>query len=203
MHKSISTPELEVINLSKKFDDKHILTSLSFSVEKGQKIAIKGESGRGKTTLLRLLAGIVAPDSGEIRFGDKIFNALSAKSIRNRIAYLPQGIDFIAEDGNELCEMLSTDKGKVTKSLDALFLDGSILEQPFAELSGGEKQRMLISIILGLNRPILMLDEPTSALDANSTKRLIDLIWGFPDITLISTSHNPIWEEHCHKVISL
>ncbi|MDD2197971.1 MAG: ABC transporter ATP-binding protein [Bacteroidales bacterium] len=203
MHKSISTLELEVINLSKKFDDKHILTSLSFSVEKGQKIAIKGESGRGKTTLLRLLAGIVAPDSGEIRFGDKIFNALSAKSIRNRIAYLPQGIDFIAEDGNELCEMLSTDKGKVTKSLDALFLDGSILEQPFAELSGGEKQRMLISIILGLNRPILMLDEPTSALDANSTKRLIDLIWGFPDITLISTSHNPIWEEHCHKVISL
>ncbi len=203
MHKSISTLELEVINLSKKFDDKHILTSLSFSVEKGQKIAIKGESGRGKTTLLRLLAGIVAPDSGEIRFGDKIFNALSAKSIRNRIAYLPQGIDFIAEDGNELCEMLSTDKGKVIKSLDALFLDGSILEQPFAELSGGEKQRMLISIILGLNRPILMLDEPTSALDANSTKRLIDLIWGFPDITLISTSHNPIWEEHCHKVISL
>ena len=203
MHKSANTPELKVVNLSKRFDDKHIFTSLSFSVDKGQKISIKGESGRGKTTLLRILAGIAAPDGGEIRFGDKVFNAHSAKCIRNRIAYLPQGIDFIAEDGNELCQMLFTDKGKVTKSLDALFLDGNILEQPFAELSGGEKQRMLISIILGLNRPILMLDEPTSALDANSTKRLIDLIWGFPDITLISTSHNSIWEEHCHKVISL
>lgn len=195
--------ELEVANLSKRFGDKKIFNSLSFSVDKGQKITIKGESGRGKTTLLRVLAGIVAPDSGEIRFGDTVFNAHSAKEIRNRMAYLPQGIEFIAKDGNELCEILSINYEEVVKSLNALLLDANILEQPLAELSGGEKQRMLTSIILGLNRPILLLDEPTSALDANSTKRLIDLIWGLPNITLISTSHNPVWEEHCHKVISL
>ncbi|MDD2278152.1 MAG: ATP-binding cassette domain-containing protein [Bacteroidales bacterium] len=195
--------ELEVENLTKVFGEKQIFSSLSFSVDKGQKVAIKGESGRGKTTLLRILAGIVAPDMGEIRYGYTLFNAHTAKSIRSKMAYLPQGIEFIAKDGNELCEMLFVDKAKVSKSLDALLLNTSILEQPFSELSGGEKQRMLTSIILGLSRPILLLDEPTSALDANSTKRLIELIWTLPDITLISTSHNPIWEKHCDKVISL
>ncbi len=194
---------IEALGLAKSFGDKNIFNSLDIRVEKGQRVAIKGESGKGKTTLLRILAGIAEADSGRVLYNDKEFNAITAKTIRNHIAYLPQGIDLMVNDGNELCRMLAVDNEKVVDSLSALGLNVQVLNQPMAELSGGERQRMLISIILGLNRSILFLDEPTSALDDNSIKKVIDLIWSQTQLTLVSTSHNTIWVEHCDKVISL
>ncbi len=194
---------IEALGLAKSFGDKNIFNSLDIRVEKGQRVAIKGESGKGKTTLLRILAGIAEADSGRVLYNDKEFNAITAKTIRNHIAYLPQGIDLMVNDGNELCRMLAVDNEKVVDSLSALGLNVQVLNQPMAELSGGERQRMLISIILGLNRSILFLDEPTSALDDTSIKKVIDLIWSQTQLTLVSTSHNTIWVEHCDKVISL
>ncbi|HPF94749.1 MAG TPA: ABC transporter ATP-binding protein [Tenuifilaceae bacterium] len=194
---------IEALGLAKSFGDKNIFNSLDIRVEKGQRVAIKGESGKGKTTLLRILAGIAEADSGRVLYNDKEFNAITAKTIRNHIAYLPQGIDLMVNDGNELCRMLAVDNEKVVDSLSVLGLNVQVLNQPMAELSGGERQRMLISIILGLNRSILFLDEPTSALDDTSIKKVIDLIWSQTQLTLVSTSHNTIWVEHCDKVISL
>lgn len=194
---------IEALGLTKSFGDKTIFHSLNIFVEQGQRVAIKGESGKGKTTLLRILAGIAEADSGRVLYNDKEFNTITAKTIRNHIAYLPQGIDLMVNDGNELCRMLAVDNEKVVDSLSALGLNVQVLNQPMAELSGGERQRMLISIILGLKRSILFLDEPTSALDDTSIKKVIDLIWSQTQLTLVSTSHNTIWVEHCDKVISL
>jgi ABC-type multidrug transport system ATPase subunit len=194
---------IEALGLAKSFGDKTIFHSLNIFVEQGQRVAIKGESGKGKTTLLRILAGIAEADSGRVLYNDKEFNTITAKTIRNHIAYLPQGIDLMVNDGNELCRMLAVDNDKVFDSLNALGLNAQALNQPMAELSGGERQRMLISIILGLKRSILFLDEPTSALDNTSIKKVIDLIWSQTYLTLVSTSHNPVWVEHCDKVISL
>ncbi len=194
---------IEALGLTKSFGDKTIFHSLNIFVEQGQRVAIKGESGKGKTTLLRILAGIAEADSGRVLYNDKEFNTITAKTIRNHIAYLPQGIDLMVNDGNELCRMLAVDNDKVVDSLNALGLNAQALNQPMAELSGGERQRMLISIILGLKRSILFLDEPTSALDDTSIKKVIDLIWSQTQLTLVSTSHNTIWVEHCDKVISL
>jgi len=194
---------IEALGLTKSFGDKTIFHSLNIRVEQGQRVAIKGESGKGKTTLLRILAGIAEADSGRVLYNDKEFDTTTAKTIRNSIAYLPQGIDLMVNDGNELCRMLAVDNEKVVDSLSALGLNIQVLNQPMAELSGGERQRMLISIILGLKRSMLFLDEPTSALDDTSIKMVIDLIWSQKQITLVSTSHNPVWVEHCDKVISL
>lgn len=194
---------IEALGLTKSFGDKTIFHSLDILVEKGQRVAIKGESGKGKTTLLRILAGIAEADSGRVLYNDKEFDSTTVKTIRNDIAYLPQGIDLMVNDGNELCRMLAVDYKKVVDSLSALGLNVQVLNQPMAELSGGERQRMLISIILGLKRSILFLDEPTSALDDTSIKKVIDLIWSQTQLTLVSTSHNTVWVEHCDKVISL
>ena len=179
---------IEALGLTKSFGDKTIFHSLNIFVEQGQRVAIKGESGKGKTTLLRILAGIAEADSGRVLYNDKEFNTITAKTIRNHIAYLPQGIDLMVNDGNELCRMLAVDNDKVVDSLNALGLNAQALNQPMAELSGGERQRMLISIILGLKRSILFLDEPTSALDNTSIKKVIDLIWSQTYLTLVSTS---------------
>ncbi|MDY0200259.1 MAG: ABC transporter ATP-binding protein [Tenuifilaceae bacterium] len=195
--------EIEVNNLTKYFEQRVIFEKLSFLVKKGQKVTITGASGKGKTTLLRMLAGVIAPDEGCISFNNQVFNSQTAHIIRQQIAYLPQGIDLMVSNGVELAQLLQIEPKSAFSYLEKLLLSPNIMQQPFAEISGGEKQRMLISLILSLQRPILFLDEPTSALDKNSSEKLMDLIWSNPNISMVSTSHNPEWEERCEQVIQL
>ncbi|MBC7124624.1 MAG: ATP-binding cassette domain-containing protein [Bacteroidales bacterium] len=194
---------IEINNLSKSFGNKIVFKNLNVIIEKGQKIAIKGESGKGKTTLLRTLTGINYPDSGTISFDGKVLGDDTVKEIRSLIGYLPQGIDLLIDDGNQLCKLLEIEPKSIYNYIEALGLNKKKLVQPLSELSGGEKQRLLTSIILGLQRPILILDEPTSALDANSIGKLINLIWSMHELTVISTTHNQAWEEKCDKIIEL
>ena len=195
--------EIEVNNLAKYFDKRIIFENLNFVAQKGQKVTITGASGKGKTTLLRILAGIAAPDKGSITFNNQIFNGQTARALRQQIAYLPQGIDLMVNNGVELAQLLHIDYKLSIPYLEKLLLQPSIIEQPFAAVSGGEKQRILVSLILSLQRPILLLDEPTSALDKNSAEKLMNLIWSNPKITMVSTSHNPEWEKRCEQVIRL
>ena len=195
--------EIEVNSLTKRFGQRPIFENLNFRVNKGQKITITGASGKGKTTLLRILAGVIAPDEGSIKFNNQAFTSQTARAIRQQIAYLPQGVDLMVNNGAELAQLLHIDPKPAFPYLEQLLLSPSILNQPFIEVSGGEKQRILISLILSLHRPILFLDEPTSALDNNSTEKLMDLIWSNPEISMVSTSHNPEWEKRCEQVIRL
>lgn len=194
---------ITVSDLTKKFGEKVVFNNLSFSIETGKKIVIIGPSGRGKTTLLRVLAGIVAPDTGSINFDDQPLTWQTAHAIRQKIAYLPQGVDLMAGSGNELSQMLSIDSKLAYPDMEYLGLSKDNIDQPFTDLSGGEKQRLLIALILSLSRPMLILDEPTSGLDSKTTERLMDLIWNKKDLTVISTSHNPMWEGRCDNAIKL
>jgi len=194
---------ITVSDLTKKFGEKEIFNNLNFSLETGQKVAITGSSGRGKTTLLRILAGIVAPDTGSISFDDQPLTWQTAQPIRQKIAYLPQGVDLLAGSGNELARMLSTDSMLAYPDMEYLGLSKDSIDQPFTELSGGEKQRLLIALILSLSRQVLILDEPTSGLDSKTAERLMDLIWNKQDMTVVSTSHNPMWVRRCDNVIKL
>lgn len=194
---------IRALGLAKSFADKEVLSNISFAVEKGEKVSITGISGRGKTTLLRIIAGIVAPDKGEIFFDNQEFNWHSAKTIRQQIAYLPQGVELMTNNGRELAELISAELPPAIALANELNLPPNAMNQPFAELSGGEKQRLLISLLLSLGRPILILDEPTSALDESSTNRLMDIIWSQTELTVISTSHSAQWNAKCHKIIDL
>lgn len=195
--------EIKANSITKQFEQRIIFENLNFAVAKGQKVTITGASGKGKTTLLRIIAGIDAPNKGSISFGNEIFNSNTAKTIRQQIAYLPQGIDLLVNNGLELAQLLHINYKQAIPYLKKLLLNPSIIEQPFTAVSGGEKQRILMSLILSLQRPILLLDEPTSALDANSIETLMELIWSNQKLTMVSTSHNPEWEKRCEKVIRL
>lgn len=194
---------ISVLDLTKSFNGKSLFKSLSFTVSPGEKVAITGASGQGKTTLLKMLAGISSPDSGTISYNNLQFSWQTAKTIRKSISYLPQGVDLMAANGNELCTLLGADPIRSYPIMKIFLLSKEIMQQPFSELSGGEKQRLLLSIILSFSRPILLLDEPTSALDSKSTERLMDYLWQKPELTVVSTSHNPIWEDRCDNVIRL
>lgn len=195
--------KVEASGIQVTFGSKVILNDINFAIEQGQKVSITGVSGRGKTTLLRILAGIVPPNMGSVSFDGEPFNRQTAKNIRSKIAYLPQGVELMATNGKELADLLSIDILSAVTILKQLKLEKQALYQPFADLSGGEKQRLLISLILSLNRPILLLDEPTSALDQTSTDVLMELIWGREELTVISTSHSALWNSKCHKIIEL
>jgi ABC-type multidrug transport system ATPase subunit len=189
--------------ISVEFDNNPIITSLSFSAEKGEKLCFHGPSGGGKTTLLKTIIGFIDLKSGSITIDNKVLNANNINSIRRKVAWLPQNINLPVQTGEELArEMMGV------KNLDPIYsffekfgLEKNILHKDLEEISGGQKQRMILSIVLSLNRPVLLLDEPTSALDEESVQRIIDVIFQLKEITVISTSHNPKWIENCdHKI---
>jgi putative ABC transport system ATP-binding protein len=200
-------------NINLIFNGKPIFSNFSLFVEKGGKTAIKGRSGKGKTSLFNMLMGFIKPDSGEILIdGDKLSNE-NIDNIRKKIAWLPQNPDIIGRGmvleqillpfGFSANKHLLPDKKVIVKELEKLNLDKSILHSSFNEISGGEKQRIGIMISKLLQRKILLLDEPTSALDKDSLSAVINYLCEAKDTTVLSASHDEEWLIHCNNIIEI
>lgn len=159
---------LKVENLNKSFGDKKVLVNTNLEVEKGSIVMIVGESGVGKTTLIRCLCGLEAYDSGRISFShdDEVeersiglvfqnFNLFPHFSVIKNITYsLIKGRKMIKEDAIK----------KAKELIELLGLSG--LEDSYEyQLSGGQKQRVAIARALAMEPQYLCFDEPTSALD--------------------------------------
>lgn len=171
------TPFVKVDDLKKSFGSLDVLRGVSFSVQKGEYIAIMGSSGSGKTTLLQLLGILDKPDSGEITINGKNILSLKDKGkdrFRNHhIGFVFQFHELLPEftalenvalpaliKGTPMREALS----EATRLLDFLSLRNRIKHKPDA-LSGGEKQRVAVARAL-INKPDLLLaDEPSGSLD--------------------------------------
>lgn len=195
---------LKSVSLSLPNESMQILTDVSFSVKSGQKVAIIGKSGSGKTSLLNLLVGLTKPSSGEFYFcGVNVTEApkLATKQI---IAYVSQKISLAHSSveknitfGTNTTEI---DHKKLQKVIEVVglepFLDEMVsgletnVGQDGNHLSGGLKQRVALARALYMERPYLFLDEATSALDENSEKQIIQNIFvSYPDITIFFISH--------------
>lgn len=188
------------------FKEKKIFKDLSFKIEKGSKVCISGPSGKGKTCLLNMLLGIIQPQSGTIIINGKKVNEKNISEIRRLIAWLPQNVNIPVNSGFELSKLLGVkpvNYNNTQNILEGLGLSRSIFYKDFTEISGGEKQRIVIAICINLNKPILIIDEPTSALDNESIGNLISIISKMKDLTVISTSHNAKWVTSCDIVIKL
>ncbi len=159
------------VNKSYKLDNKHVLSNLNFTLEKGEICAIIGESGTGKSTLLKLIAGLETSDSGTITIDGKIVENTS-----NFIVAEERGIGFVFQDfalfphmsikkniGYGLAK--SSDKiARVSRILQMVGLESHGDKYP-DELSGGEQQRIALARALAPNPKLLLLDEPFSNLD--------------------------------------
>lgn len=196
---------LEARNISVVFRDQKVLDNVSFIAEQGEKICLFGPSGGGKTTALNALMGIADLDKGAIFMDGIELSPGTVHEFRKNIAWLPQNINLPVQNGEELLNYYLQQKVSVEAEslLNKFGLDKDILRRNINEISGGQKQRMILSTILMLNRPYLLLDEPTSALDDESVKKIIEVIFSIQDITVISTSHNPIWIERCDRTYKI
>ncbi len=191
---------VELDGVSFFYNGKEILHNVSISVSKGDFLAIIGPNGGGKSTLLKLMMGILKPLHGEIR----LFGKTPAKS-GIAIGYVPQetghNIDFpitvmdvvlmgVIHRRNILRRYNHILKQKAAKALQRVNMY-SFAERKISELSGGQRQRVLIARALCGDPDILMLDEPTASIDFRGQKEIFELLEELNEkITVIVVSHD-------------
>lgn len=184
---------ISVENISKNFGDNLLFKNFSFEINKGEKVCLVADSGKGKSTLIKILLGLENIDSGKILIYNKELNTNNISEIRKQIAWLPQDLGINIEKAEELIELFEIDKNIFLTYLSKLDIKENLLMQNFQSLSGGQKQRVLLASCLSLEKPILFLDEPTSALDKTSIQLLINTIMLKKNLTVVSSSHNKDW----------
>ena len=196
---------LEVKNIQKSFAGTQVLKGVSFSLEKGQVLAIIGSSGSGKTTLLRCLNFLETPDAGEIRVNGSLLtgqNLTDAQIRQNRLHF---GLVFqnfnlfpqytVLENITMAPTLLKKAPADRIRS-NALALREKVgLSQKASaypyQLSGGQQQRVAIARALALNPEVLCFDEPTSALDPELTNEVLRVIRSLKnqDNTMVVVTH--------------
>ncbi|WP_337590752.1 ATP-binding cassette domain-containing protein [Vescimonas sp.] len=158
---------MKIQHLCKSFDGKMVLDHVSLTLESGGTACLMAPSGRGKTTLLRCIAGLETPDSGQIA------------DLPERIAYVFQEDrlcdGFSAVDNIRLVTGKALGEGEIRRHLEELGLAGS-LDQPVRELSGGMRRRVVISRAVCFGADLLLLDEPFKGLDDEARQQTADYI---------------------------
>lgn len=175
-------PLLEVQDISVRYGKEPVLSNISFSLEKGETIAVIGPNGSGKTTLFRALLGTV-PFEGEIVWGEKEI------SNRVKIGYVPQKLDLERNLPLTIKEFLSLHplageraSYSLKEVLGIVGLDPKFLEKNLGSLSAGQFQRALIAFALIGKPGILLFDEPTASIDLKGEETLYDLLHRLQDI---------------------
>lgn len=168
---STALPDLEAVGVSKRYGAFAAVDDLSFTVQRGSFFSILGPSGCGKTTLLRMIAGFIQPDAGEIRIGNKPMNGVPPNQRPVNMVFQHLALFPMMNVGDNVAYGLtrrgvsaSEVKRRVGDMLERVNLPGAQTKR-VDQLSGGQKQRVAIARSLVLEPTLLLLDEPLGALD--------------------------------------
>lgn len=173
---------LTVTGLSKAFGSNTLFTDLSFEVKRGEKVAIIGSNGTGKTTILKIINGVLAPDAGELKLGAKV-----------HIAYYDQEHQVLHPDKTLFSELQDTypfmDNTQIRNALAAFLFTGDDVFKLIRDISGGERGRVSLAKLMLSESNFLILDEPTNHLDIMSKEILEQAISNYTG-TVLYVSHD-------------
>ena len=185
----MADPLIEVIDVWKGFDGTQVLRGVSLTLNKGETLVVMGGSGSGKTVLLRLTAGLLRPDRGQVRLFGRNIERLSEEEllpIRRRIGYVFQGaalfdsltvLDNVAYPLREHTRLSESDiRERVLHVLSMVGLDSNVLNLLPSELSGGMRKRVGIARALVNEPEVMLFDEPTAGLDPTNARLVAELI---------------------------
>ena len=178
---------LELKNVSKSFDDLVILKDFEYSFNKGERIGIIGKNGVGKSTFLKIITGEEPIDSGEVNTGQTIVYG-HYKQSGIEIKEKERVIDVIKEIA-EVIVLANGDTISVSQFLEHFMFDSKMQYTPVSKLSGGEKRRLGLMMVLIKNPNFLILDEPTNDLDLITLEKLEGFLSNFGGC-LIIVSHD-------------
>jgi ABC-type sugar transport system ATPase subunit len=174
--------KLEIRNISMKYQQQVILSEFNLTIKNGDLLVLLGDSGCGKTTLIKIIAGIIAPESGEILMDDQNMGKIPSQ-YRN-VGYVPQSqVLFphltIRENvifGLKAQKLPNEEIQQKLKHVTNLTAIESILDRFPSEISGGQKQRVALARAMAVEPQILLLDEPLSSIDATNRESLAMMI---------------------------
>ena len=205
-------------NISYTFKETNInaLSNISFKVKRGEKIALMGDVGSGKTTILEMLAGVYKPNNGKIFINNNDIKNILLSDLRNFIGYVPQSTFLFSDtiennikfgkDNASLSEVVLSAKTSCLDEDIKSFKDGykTLLGERGVNLSGGQKQRLAIARALIKNPKILILDDSLSAVDTETEEMILNNIENTTkNTTFFISTHRISTSKKCDKIIFL
>src|SRR5215469_4370104 len=174
---------LDVKNISKSYGEKRVLENVSFTIDRGDRIALVGINGAGKSTLMRMLAGMEKPTSGEIRVGHNVISDYFAQDQYKVLDGTARMLDDITGANPRV------DTVTLRSLLGCFMFTGDDVFKTLGVLSGGERNRYALARMLVSPANFLLLDEPTNHLDMRAKDVLLEAIQGFSG-TVLFVSHD-------------
>lgn len=207
--------DLERVSLQSSLGTGYLLQDISFSVRPGEIIGVVGASGSGKTSLLRLLNGLVSPSQGSISLESRAFDLYSAVELRRRLVLAPQEPKLLGMTVSEALsyplKLQQKSSSEIQTQVDTwselLRIPGEWLPKTELQLSLGQRQLVAIARALIMQPQILLLDEPTSALDeglANHLLRVLKQLNQEQNLTIMIVNHQlELIQNFCDRLLFL
>jgi iron complex transport system ATP-binding protein len=184
----MNSPLLQVQDINFSYDQNKVLHSISMNVNPGEFIAVIGPNGSGKSTLLKLLGGVFKPDSGQLYFKEKNYLDYQRRQLAQSITWVPQehpmAFDFKVSEivlmGRHPYLSAFTFEGEDDVEIAHSAMESTqtlqFAQRNFNEISGGEKQRVVIAGAIAQEPELMILDEPTSALDIKYQIQILSIL---------------------------
>ena len=196
-NREIGNEVLELNNISKSYGKNVVLKNISLKINKGDKIAIIGANGVGKTTLVEIMTENLQPDSGEVKWGQTV-----------SVSYFPQNTTDIITGDMKLYEWLQGIDKKwhiddIRKCLGRMLFSGQEQEKSVKDISGGEKHRIMLSKMMMESSNFLILDEPNNHLDLEAIIALGESLYNYPSNVICVTHDRELIDAFANRIIEI